>query len=85
MDRSLKGSGAPKVTLTLLSPPVQGPRGGEGRGKPLPRGKRGCGIQDRGAPKPPVAQRAGGISIPIDAASPGNLENLGFGNTNLKL
>ena len=51
--------------------------GSTGRGregvKPLPRGKRGSGKKDswkEGAPKPPVAQRAGGIRVVRGIAFP---------------
>ena len=55
-DRSWKGSGAPKVILTLKSPRGQGPRGGM-----KDYGLEDCWKED--ASKPPTAQRAGGTFL----------------------
>ena len=58
--------GFQRTTLRSSGWSVLGPRGGAGNkwSKPFPKGKRGSweeGFFGRGAPKPPVAQRAGGI------------------------
>ena len=70
MDRSWKGSGAPKWVPTAKNSPTQDPRGdpslkgGRGGVKTPPQREEGFweeGFFGRGAAKPPVAQRAGGI------------------------